>query len=130
MFSGVQMSIYTNIKNYVRNIWKFRKSLTEHSPCDYQGLLLISREVIQDMYDYQSTADFFVSVNRDKQCKHMKTCTLLLDRLIKDDYILLESNKSGLPVKKLNHKRSSISQKQDLELFTKLLNKHLLYWWH
>lgn len=130
---------FKGIINFFRNIYVFRKSLYNHSPWDYQGYLLFSRDALADMHKFQSNVDYFVSVNRDNTCKHMKRCIGRLDRLIKDEYdfsncsavdTLSLRKVADLPTLKMVSKNSASIRKQDLEAVSKFIERNLLNCWH
>lgn len=133
---------YYNIKYFFKNLYVFRKTLWRHRCWDYTGCYHALRDSLNDMHGYQSEVNHFVSINRDKTCKEILSCVLLLDRLIEDDYlkgdykleaggIIYTPPVGGLPTYKGNLKRSvDYMEQQDLELLTKILNKHLRRFWH
>jgi hypothetical protein len=62
--------------------------------------------------------------------REIKTCRLLLDRLIKDDYIpdaFLGEKDHKKCKRMLEH--SDMQNKQDVELLFRLMKKHIRTWW-
>ena len=129
------------MKNFLLNSLKFKESLEEVYPWDYHGLLVMMKAVISNMYEYQSSATNFVSVNRDKYCKRMKVVTHALERLIEDeyDYDKLCYNPDGgvdlvssfsLPNKKLVRKFANSRREVDLRIVSKFIERYMLHCWH
>lgn len=128
---------FSDIIIFIDNCVKYRKALTQSCPWDSHGMFLFLRDNLQQMYDYQSNVDYFVSVNRDKHCNKMKVCIALLDRVIKDEYhdmyydfdspLTDEGLCSKLPFKT---KYYGHQKENDVELLFHYLNKYSLHWWH
>lgn len=135
------------LKNYFRNIWLFRKALTNTVCWDYTGLLLLMKTQIASMEENMRL--YGHHLNNENHCKRMRECIHLLDRIIEDDY-----NKANYdfvdecaPVygkcfsikvtplydypknKKTIHKYASEQKTRDLERLFYLMNKHIQNWW-
>jgi len=135
---GQLKDVWRSIKRFFINTYKFRKELTNAYPWDYQGSLLLLRRSIQDMYDFQSTVNYFVSVNRDKHCLHMKKAIKVLDRIIADEYYYTNTNFRGtdavkfqdLPTLEMTRKHSRSIREEDLKFIAKFIERHLQHCWH
>ncbi len=68
-----------------------------------------------------------------KELKHLRTCILLLDRLVKDDYWQVNPDQECCAVT-YNEFKGKIDleqsrKEQDMALFCKLFSKHYNRWW-
>ncbi len=137
------VSFINIMKNFLKNIWFFRKELSEYYKWDYHGMLLLNKKCLEGMHEYQSTVeDSFVSVNRDKTCLEMKKAIKCLERLIEDDYIgnkLSFTTEGGniagkklqdLPTEKGALKHMPSIKEQDLKYLAKFWDRYLLHCWH
>jgi hypothetical protein len=91
--------LFTDVPDFFKNIWKFRKELWHHVDFDYESSLRFLRRNIQLIYaakidDYEDEED------KRKKLKSMNTALLLLDNIIQDDYITIAQNQLG---KKLSY---------------------------
>ena len=66
-----------------------------------------------------------VAVHTEKELRKIKTCYLLLDRLINDDYV---SYKRGDNIRK-SHEKEERMINQDLDLLFKIMRKQIRVWW-
>lgn len=126
---------FRDVINFFRNIYLMRRTLWHHRPWDQEGCYYALRETLQNMYNYQSRVDFFVSVNRDKTCKKMLMCIHLLDRIIADEYYegLYDEEMNWKPLGGLPSRSSKVPNKakdRDIELLFNTLNKHIEKMWH
>ena len=71
-----------------------------------------------------------IALGAKKTLKNIKTCRILLDRLIKDDYLpdafLREEDRKKCK-RMIDH--SDMLQNQDVNLLFKLMRKHIRSWW-
>jgi hypothetical protein len=69
-------------------------------------------------------------VNAPRTLKEIKTCRILLDRLIKDDYIpdaFLDEKDRKKCKRIIEH--ADIQHQQDLDLLFHIMNKKIRTWW-
>jgi hypothetical protein len=134
--------MFKRVRNFVRNVWFFRKELNEYSGFDYQGTLMFHRKCLEGMYNDQMSSETFVSVNRDKNCKRIKETIVRLDRLILGeqgidalDYVT--DDKNGLHLVKVYDLPSTSRAvkliktlpQDDLDAVAKFWQKHILHCW-
>lgn len=132
---------YYDCKYIILNVWHHRKALLHSRPWDYHGTLLFMRDNLKYLSD--SIEKHGCHLNKGKQVKDIRICVNLLERLLKDDYMISKHNfilnrddvfqshfipKYFLP-KGDCHKLTNGIQKYDQELLFKLLNKHIRTWW-
>lgn len=134
-----------DIWRFVSNIWTYRKALAHTYPFDYSGSLYFMREHFKQLEPALRNGHH---VRGDKQADKVKTCVLLLDRILEctDQYNLdkleLDMTEKGFKIKHIpkntEHPRHSTKtywevtkakEKQDWQLLTKMLTKHMRSWW-
>ena len=77
---------------------------------------------------YASGRTFCVGANRN--LKDIRTCRILLDRLIKDDYLSDDYLKERDRKKcKRMSDHAEAQNKQDIDLLFKIMNKKIRSWW-
>ena len=83
---------------------------------DWSYILIILNHKLKSVLDRWEKNQMYIGQSKDT--KKIRICTLLLNRLIKDDYIL-------------NHEGDMVDymQQQDKDYLLKLLEKHLFKWW-
>lgn len=142
---GLRMALY-KIKRFIQNVWFFRRELKDYEDFDYQGLLMFNKRCLEGMYTYQSNVDYFVSVNRDNHCKHMKRVIGRLERLVEDEYDTRNLKMSkpintrkalpslvkdkDLPTKRMVNKHADAIRQDDLKAIGKFWERYLLHCWH
>jgi hypothetical protein len=67
--------------------------------------------------------------NSEKDADNVKKCVLLLDRLIKDDYIDYNNEKGWTPKIRLLLRKEEEMINQDLDLLFKTIRKQIRAWW-
>jgi len=78
------MRILRNIKQGIKNVWKWLPIVWDDKQWDHVYLYIILRHKLSIMERYFRENGHLVRSEED--AKKMKLCILLLDRLIKDDY--------------------------------------------
>lgn len=139
---------YYEVKWFFKNIYTFRSTLKYSRPWDYSGILY----AIEDHLSMQISGGMGSHVGGDKHIQQMKVARELTRRIGEDDYYFDRfewhdlkfgevcpktgcrevfwkepSKKFDLPTWGLSTKTEL--RKQDLEMLTKILNKHILSWW-
>lgn len=125
-------------KNYVRNIWLFRKALANTTNWDYHGLLLLMQTQLSSMEEGIRLHGYHL--NKDNHCRRMRECAYLLKRIADDNYYKADYDwkEGGIVVTPLydypRNERviSDYTHKQktrDLERLFYLLNKYIQHMW-
>jgi hypothetical protein len=103
-------------------IWKDK-------PWDHVYLYYILRKKLSTMEEFYASDDP-VCLGAKDNLKNIKTCRILLDRLIKDDYIpdaFLEEKDRKKCKRIIDH--AELQHKQDIELLFWIMKKHIRGWW-
>ena len=136
-------NLWENFRWFCYNVYKLRHSLSSSRPWDFSGIYLVLRDQIKEMEASQTKYSYHRC--KDRNSKKMRVCLGLLDRLIKDDYMMDKEDfhcdgenflewsvtpryflpRSGKFIRRL----SDIRQKQDKELLFKYLHKYSNDWW-
>lgn len=137
---------FRSVKWFLKNIYRFRTTLWVSRPWDYYGLL----QAMQDQIDSQISYGMPHIMNGERYLGQMKVARELIRRIKEENYlddkitirdwkfipiegselldIEIKSEKlNDLPTKKLAYKTNY--RKQDLDMLTNILNKHMLHWW-
>ena len=134
-----------DITRFISNIWTYRKALAHTYPFDYSGSLYFMREHFKQI---EPVLRHGHHVRGDKQADKVKTCVLLLDRILEctDQYNLdkleLDMTEKGFKIKHIpkntEHPRhitktywevTKAKEEQDWVLLMKILTKHMRSWW-
>lgn len=126
---------------FISNVWTYRKALSNTYNFDYSGSLYFMREHFKQLEPVLRNG---YHVRGDKQADKVKTCVLLLDRILDytDQYSLdeleLDMTDKGFKVKyipkntehprhgtKTYWKVTSEKEEQDWQLLMKMLTKHM-----
>jgi hypothetical protein len=81
------------------------------------------------MEKFYSSGNTFC-LNAPRTLKEIKICRILLDRLIKDDYIpdaFLEEKDHKKCKRIIDH--ADMLQQQDVDLLSKIMNRKIRTWW-
>lgn len=114
-----------NFKVGVKNIWFWLPIIYLDRWWDHVYFYRILRHKLTQMekgFKHQG-----MCVNSVRDAKNMKTCILLLDRLINDDYITSESERYNNIRKSFEEEEAMANQ--DVELLFKILRKQIRSWW-
>lgn len=134
-----------NIKWFFKNIWLFRKTLWHNRTWDYSGML----QAMDDHLSGQIKYGMSHIENSDKYMKSMKIARELVRRINEDSYHedkvdlkwssrsiddegfrrlqIVRKKKNDLPTVDLA--MSIDYRKQDLEMLSNIIRKHMLFWW-
>lgn|SRR5574343_492330 len=134
--SGIRKLIrswYRNVKSGMTNLIDWAPVIWADRDWDHYFLLSILEKKISRMENYFKNSN--ICVANVKTAKQLKTCRILLQRLINEDYYkeLFFVSKTYRPGKndydkdKLNH--SEMMYNQDLNYLLKIFGKHLRGWW-
>lgn len=147
---GIVEYCYREPKRFIQNVWFFRKELSGWWSSDQEPTLALLRRALEGMEETQRTSMYFRSINADNKAKNIRTCVLLLNRIIDDKYDIdkFEYNvistpvpdmpqfnevhievtkKKDLPGKAMANKLDL--KKQDTDLLFKIISKHIHGWW-
>ena len=128
------------MKNFIKNIWNFRKFLWENRWWDYSFIFFMLREKLKIDVKYYKRH----SINKYAcdQIKRMNLCIKVLNRILEHDYTenALSFFEKDYPdwhrTKNYDKKRfvkclqqEERQQKQDIEYLFKLLTKYIRTWW-
>lgn len=139
---------YREIKWFFKNIYTFRSTLRHSRPWDYSGILY----AIEDQLSMQIAGGMGNHVGGDKHIQQMKVARELARRIKEDSYQLDKFEWPALefgevctvtgsrevfwrePIKKFDLPTRKLAfrvnlRKQDMEMLTNILNKHMLSWW-
>lgn len=132
-----------NLVYFIKNIFRFHKALWQYREWEYESILLFQKEHLVLLRGSIQNS-YMKSVNYQKQIKRIDEMTLLVDRLLKDDYhdmyltfgeVLTEKRGNGcwtitdlgVSYKKgVNHKRVDFEKQreQDWNRLNYLVNKY------
>lgn len=141
-------TLYYTPKRFIKNVWFFRKELSQWWNWDQEPTLSLLKRSLEGMYDAHVNDKWHK--NHKRHANNIKVCIHLLDRLCKDEYDISKfdydatftpledkpgyskihievTKKYDLPSKNMGHKLNL--RKQDKELLFKLLEKHIDSWW-
>jgi succinate dehydrogenase flavin-adding protein (antitoxin of CptAB toxin-antitoxin module) len=110
-----------NIRLGLKNLWFFRKELWSYRPWDYSHTLKVWEKTLEAHEKDMLASEF---VNKYKTAHQTKIARLLLERVRERDVILDSFMQDPKELQSLEDK-----DKQDLELFNQILQKHLKRWW-
>lgn len=138
---------YYNTKWFFKNIWTFRQTLKYARPYDYSGLFY----ALEDQLTQQIDCGMPHILGGERHIKNMKIARHLIKRIVEDEYVLdkvdyskirFELIDEGSRQYRVNVESTQLHdlpttdlamkidyRKQDLDLLTKMLNKHILSWW-
>lgn len=137
---------FRSVKWFLKNIHRFRTTLWVSRPWDYYGLL----QAMQDQLDSQISYGMPHIMNGERYLGQMKVARELIRRIKEENYLddkiairggkfipiegsellgfeVISEKLNDLPTKKLAYKTNY--RKQDLDMLTNILNKHMLHWW-
>lgn len=83
------------IPNFIRNIWKFRKALSEYYWYDYRGLLMFIETALLDKADKTETKGYEIDESRLKKVEKMRRAAEIIRNCIDDNYLELAEQRSG-----------------------------------
>lgn len=137
---------FRNIKRWCINVYAFRKTLWNGRPWDCTLLYMAMVDSLASMEADHIECSHLV--NNEKYAKQMRTTRLILERLIKDEYMMenikhVPSKEPGqyirlgtfvpkndvAPSCKYAFTVAQNAQKNDLRLLAKMIEKHSLGWW-
>ena len=83
-YGKVKEFLYDNPKNFFKNIFKYRKFLTNDHWWDYHYFFqMLQLKLTKDAMSYSK---YGISLNNDKYVCQMMECVVILERLIEDEY--------------------------------------------
>lgn len=77
-----------NLKTFIINVFRYRKILAEDRDWDYNYLLVMLQQKLKYMYEYQDNYSHICDEENEIYKSQLNECITILDRLIKNDYIL------------------------------------------
>ena len=144
MFCTRIKSFYFYFKYGIENLIEWFPLIWADRDWDHNYLIEILRFKLSKMSKLHK--DYGNCVQSPTYAKQLKICSILCQRLLDKKYVTEEMDK--LFVRKMNYNVSPIDtgiddhdkfrrlankeklmEKQDLELLTKMINKHLTKWW-
>lgn len=127
-----------SLKNFFRNIWVFRRTLMQHYAWDYSGVLLATRDALDDMIQYGMPH----TLNGEKHIKDMKIARELCNRLIEGDDLKfdydMKFNNGTIDVKttplydfptSTKHTHAYCTEKQHFDMLMCILKRKMRCWW-
>jgi hypothetical protein len=131
---------YKGCMSFILNIIKYKDFLWNDHYWDYHYLLVMLRDKLKnDIEGYQKED---ILEYPEKVTDSMQLCVMLLNRLIKDDYIenafYLYNKKypDDLPFNIVNEKyfrrcskRAGLQKEQDRDYLFRTMQKHIFGWW-
>lgn len=153
MFRKIKKVLWRLPKNFLINIWKYKRFLWNDFWWDSHHIFYMLREKLKN--DVKMYKKYAWNLNADGLIEEMELCIKLLNRIIKDEYLdnalipfdkkysnwmeknfLIKDGKyMGFSDKKQSKlfskagERSELQLKQDVEYLFKIMNKHILTWW-
>ena len=136
-----------DVKEFVRNVWVFRKALYSHRNWDYAGLLMFMETAITDMSeahkDLGESSGYRQAFDTSKEMRVVVNC---LNRVRKDDYIgdKLDFNPDVGVIGSLTQKPNTLPSKRsgitfykmvenqranDLALALGIIKRKVMTWW-
>ena len=113
-------SLFQSVRNFVRNIWFYRRVLWDDQPWDQIYIYELLRRKLQQMIALDG-----IGQSWPQKQEKMHLCVLLLDRLIEEDYVL------GIPPRGWSKpwEYGDYMVEQDVRLLFETMRKHIRCWW-
>ena len=111
----------------IENIVEWFPTIYRDRWWDHSFLYSILKKKLEIMEKYFRR--YGISTQAEKDADKMKKCVLLLDRLIKDDYIDYKQERRWEPKFRLLLEKEEQMINQDLDLLFKILRKQIRCWW-
>ncbi len=112
--------LFQNIRNFVRNIWFYRRVLWDDQPWDQIYIYELLRRKLQQMIAFDG-----IGMSWPQKQEKIHLCVLLLDRLIEEDYCL--------DVPPIGWSKpweyEDYMLEQDVRLLFETMRKHVRTWW-
>jgi hypothetical protein len=120
---------FRDIKSGIENLFAWFPVIWRDHQWDQAYIYYILRKKLYLMEKFYEEGDTF-SVCAPRTLREIKTCRILLDRMIKDDYLpdSFLGEKDRKKCKRMAY-HAGMQEKQDVELLFKLMNKHIRTWW-
>ena len=135
-------NLYYNIKNFIKNLIKYRRLLwIDRWWDDYYIFFMLREKLIEDVKKYKK---YGIHLYVQKDIDKMEFCIKLLNRICDDGYLknaLFFYNKKypewgslteELDEPKMFHRcceRERYLKQQDIDFLFKYMSKHILGWW-
>jgi hypothetical protein len=140
---GIGVVMFYNIKNFLKNIWIYRKFLWNDRWWDDYYIFFMLREKLKaDVIRYEK---YGIHLYKQDQIDKMKLCVKLLNRIINDEYLdrallfyekkypdwlkyRLGENPEGEWFLKCT-RQSDVQKQKDINYLFKYLSKHIQEFW-
>ena len=127
-FSGIISYIRYDIPQGIKSLFIWFKVIWNDRSWDWVFIFYILRkklELMEHTFRVHGHA-----VDSEKTAHEIKICKLLLDRLIKADYIMTPEKRKIFPIKGSKMiDYEDMMMNQDLSLLTKIINRKVFTWW-
>jgi hypothetical protein len=113
----------TNLIEYLPIIWKDRNF-------DFNYLFILMQYKLKKLEKHHR--EYGVSKDKDRYANEIKLCINLLERIIKDDYLLIVDKPYKINFNKGSKRKydhADYLREQDLDLLFKYMRKHVEGWW-
>jgi hypothetical protein len=120
---------FRDIKSGIKSLFTWFPVIWGDHQWDHVYIYYILRKKLHLMEKFYEEGNTF-SMCAPRTLREIKTCRILLDRMIKDDYLpdsFLSEKREKKCKRIVDH--AEIQEKQDVELLFKLMNKHIRTWW-
>ena len=117
---------FYNVTDGVKNLIKWAPVIWKDRDWDQAFLYEIMRHKLKLMEDY-FYSDHTMCVDAKKRAEEIKTCRILLDRILKEEYIEFDPNKCPYPWDYF--KNEAYMLKQDIDYLFKIMSKRSSDWW-
>ena len=135
--------MFHKLKRFFRNLWDFRRFLWNNDWWDSYHILYMLREKLK--VDVKYYKKYHMNAHPEPIINSMELCIMLLNRIIKDDYLMnalrpynkkypnwLFKGVMNIPNPKWFKRCGDIAhrqEKQDIEYLFSHMNKYIKIWW-
>jgi hypothetical protein len=123
-------TFYYDLINFPKNLIRWLPVIWKWRPFDYRYSLIVLKTSLEgqlDQFNHALNIRGFYHVGIERDIKNITICINLLDRIIKDDYIIIDNK--IFRNKKAYYKRVQWQEKHDIEYLSKLISKYINHWW-
>jgi hypothetical protein len=120
---------FRDIKSGFESLFTWLPVIWGDHQWDHIYICYILRKKFRLMEKFYEEGNTFATT-APRTLREIKTCRILLDRIIRDDYLpdsFLAEKRGKKHKRMVDH--AEMQEKQDVELLFKLMTKHLRTWW-
>lgn len=100
-----------DIPRFLKNVWKFRKALSNHYPFDHHSLLMFLQIGVNDIANYCEKYGYEILTSREKKIQKMRRFVEIINHYNNDMYLEIAEKEIG---KTLGHYLELFSTEDDV----------------